>query len=115
MISEPVLLALISAGGPAIVIVIIWLRDRQGAGAKAASDLGNASKANAEGEASLATVTLAWAQELRQEITDLKARVTALDKAIATVEEENRLLRRHNELLTDQVIGLGGTPVPMPE
>jgi hypothetical protein len=114
MLSEPVLLGLISAGGPAVIVILIWLRDRQGAQAQAVSDLSTARRNNDEGEASLSQVTLAWATQLRDDIASLKDEVAGLRGQVADLEKENRLLRRHNEQLVDQVIGLGGVPVDMP-
>lgn len=115
MLTEPVLLGLISAGGPAIIVVLIWLRDRKGAEAKAETDLASARRNDQEGEASLAQVTLSWAKQLRDQMRDLQGEVDGLRSRVSDLERENSLLRRHNEQLVDQVIGLGGVPVDMPE
>ena len=115
MLSEPVLLGLISAGGPAVVIIIIWLRDRQGAKASAEKDISIARRNHVEGEASLAQVTLQWARELRDQVAGYESEVRGLREQVTNLERENTLLRRHNEQLVAQIVGLGFVPVDMPD
>jgi hypothetical protein len=55
------------------------------------------------------------AGELRAELDAEKLRRQALEAKVNHLEVVNASLRRHNEILSAQVVNLGGTPLPMPE
>lgn len=116
MFSDSVLIALITGVlGPVLAVVVVWWRDRIRARTGAVKDLREAQKLAMDGEATLAGATLAWATQLRSEISDLKSEVGALRGTLRDVQEENLKLRRHNALLSAQVVDLGGKPLPMPD
>lgn len=104
-----------SVVGPGAIVFLIWLRDRRKNSAAATKSLAHAQALAQQGEASLAGATLVWARELREELANVKAEVSGLNARLEDVQRENRRLRRHNELLTTQVIDLGGVPVAMPD
>lgn len=123
MLSDGALIAIItSVVGPVAGVIFVWLRDRRRSLASAHKEMKEAGKVAAEGEATLASVTLEWAKSLKGETDTLKAEVSELRKELSAlrddlsgVRQENRLLRKHNEMLSAQVMDLGGKPLPMPE
>lgn len=76
-----------------------------------------------EGEASLAQATMEWARHLEEtlskRITDLQAeygkRFEDMSIRMHALEIENDVYRRHNALLTGQLVEAGIPPAPMPE
>ena len=103
---------------------MVWLRTRGSERAKAERDLATGRKAQLEGEATVATAVLAWAdrlnaevQRLSGEMRDTHAEMDALRRELAdTLRElaqmraDNDALRRRVQVLTAQVIELGGRP-----
>ncbi len=68
-----------------------------------------------EGDVSIAGVVHRWSEGLRDELAKLTVEFASLKSLIAQLERQNRALHRHNALITDQVVDLGGTPLAMPE
>lgn len=99
-----------------------------------------AKKASYEGEASLSAVTLEWAQSIRTELEaqmeSVKAanlaevrglreqmaerelssavQISEMKERLASLESENRIYRRHNAMLIEQLVGAGIKPVTPP-
>lgn len=76
-----------------------------------------------EGEASLAQATMEWARHLEETLSrrianlqeDYGKKFDAMSERMETLEVENDMYRRHNTLLTGQLVEAGISPVPMPE
>lgn len=114
--SPAVLVAIVSAiVGPAAMVVLNWAANRRKTQAGATKDVADARHAEVEGDVSVAGVVLRWSEGLRDELAKVKTEVAGLKAQIAQLERQNRALRRHNEILTAQVVDLGGVPLAMPE
>jgi len=78
-----------------------------------------AHKNSREGEATLSEATLKWAQDIRAEFEVYKAETTAkldaMTDKLAILQVENEIYRKHNALLTDQLLDAGLNPVPRPQ
>lgn len=120
MISEPALVALITAlVGPAAVVLIKAGLDRR---ATASATEKPRDHRRASDPATVSELVLGWATQLNDQvkamklsISDLRGTVAGLEGQVATLRGENEKLRRHNELLSRQVLELGGTPWRMPD
>ncbi|MFW6031588.1 MAG: hypothetical protein ACOC9T_03265 [Myxococcota bacterium] len=77
-----------------------------------------AKKHDAQGEASLASVTLDWAAQLRADLEnsrkETEKRLAQMSTRISALERENEIYRKHNTLLTKQIIEAGLVPAPRP-
>lgn len=113
-LSNEVLVAALTALGVIAGGLITWARMRGKDAASATHDVAMAKREGHEGEASVAGVILSWAQRMEAQVKTLEGKVKALEDELGAVKREAAKLRRHNELLTSQVIDLGGVPVPMP-
>lgn len=62
----------------------------------------------------LSNVVLRYATQLSEDVQRVHKRLGEMEKEIETLKRENANLRRHNEILTSQILDLGGKPWPMP-
>lgn len=63
----------------------------------------------------LSNVVLRYATQLSEDVQQVYQRLGKMEKEIEALKRENAKLRRHAELLSGQVVDLGGKPWPMPE
>lgn len=79
--------------------------------------------ADREGEASLAHATMEWAKHLEETLSkrisglkeEYEGRLMEVADRIASLEAENEAYRRHNALLTGQLIDAGIRPADIPD
>lgn len=116
-LQNPVVLGAVIASliGPAAMLLLGWARDQRKSQAQATRDVAEARSADVAGEVGVAGVVLQWSKDLREELRAVKGEVEGLKAQIEKLERQNRALRRHNEILTAQVVDLGGVPHAMPE
>lgn len=106
LLEEPALIT--SVLGPAMLVLLVWLRDRRKSQVTSAKAISEATKIDKEGDATIVEKTLDWA-------TKLSARLEIVETKLLTVERENALLRQYTHILIAQVFDLGGEPAPMPD
>ena len=121
MLDATIAVAIVSGVVTLLGGFMVWLRTRGSERAKAERDLAAGRKAQLEGEATVATAILEWADRLNQEVQrlsgemrDTHVEIQRLERELAEVKRQNTLLRVHNRLLSEQVISLGGAPHSMP-
>ena len=121
MVDATIAVAIVSGVVTLLGGFMVWLRTRGSERAKAERDLAAGRKAQLEGEATVATAILEWADRLNQEVQrlsgemrDTHVEIQRLERELAEVKRQNTLLRVHNRLLSEQVISLGGAPHSMP-
>lgn len=81
-----------------------------------------AKSSDREGEASLAHATMEWAKHLEETLSgqiakleaDYAKRFSDMSDRMASLETENDVYRRHNGLLTGQLVEAGIAPAVMP-
>ena len=121
MLDATIAVAIVSGVVTLLGGFMVWLRTRGSEQAKAERDLATGRKAQLEGEATVATAILEWAdrlnaevQRLGAEMRDTHAELKRLEEELVEVKRQNTLLRVHNRLLIEQVASLGGVPRSMP-
>jgi transposase-like protein len=101
--------------GPAVLVLLNWWANQRKSRADAGRQVSEAHAADATADSGVAAVVLEWSKQLRDDLATVKGEVETLRIQIDRLERQNRALRRHNEILTAQVIDLGGVPLAMPE
>lgn len=124
MLDATIAVAIVSGVVTLLGGFMVWLRTRSSERAKAERDLATGRKAQLEGEATVATAILEWADRLNQEVQrlsgemrDTHAEMDTLRRELADARRElaqmrakNDTLQRQVQVLTAQVIELGGRP-----
>lgn len=99
--------------GP-VGVIVAKARIEKGATATATEPTRRRGETTADPQA-LSSVVLRWATQLSEDVQRMHGRLAELENEIEGLKKENAKLRRHAEILSGQVVDLGGKPWPMPE
>lgn len=116
-IDSDVVVAFISGlAGPVAVVIAKALMDRRSRADVARAEEGSEEEIALGGDPlTVSGIVLKWAHQLKEDVERIQRRIGELEAEVEGLEAANRLLRRHNELLSLQVQELGGVPWRMPE
>ena len=108
------LIAFITGLAGPVAVIFARARIEKGATATATEPTRRRGETTADPK-TVSEVVLGWATKLSEDVHTVQGRLKEMEQEIEALKRENAKLRRHAELLSGQVVDLGGKPWPMPE